>query len=71
MRLIPVCTTDGPVWGPKEIIKAEFDAFNERFDCNNVGEVEEYMGCKISKEDDGASFKITQLVPIQSLEDEF
>eukprot|EP00957_Ditylum_brightwellii_P210903 15365538-Ditylum_brightwellii.AAC.1 len=28
---------DCMVWGPKNIIQAELDAFNERFDCNDMG----------------------------------
>jgi len=40
-----------------------------RFDCNNVGLLNEYVGCKIQWDDD--SIRFTQPVLLQSFEDEF
>eukprot|EP00957_Ditylum_brightwellii_P085135 6472982-Ditylum_brightwellii.AAC.1 len=59
------------VWGPEGIVKAKSDAFNERFDCDDGGEVTEYVGCKIEREDGGNSFKFTQTVLVQSYEHEY
>ena len=38
---------DCMVWGPQEIIEKESKDFTSRFDCDEVGEVKEYVGCKI------------------------
>ena len=43
--------------------------FMERFDCDDVGEVNEYVGCKI--EQGNGYFKFTQPVMLQSFDDEF
>ena len=41
----------------------------QRFDCDNVGEVNKYVGCKIER---GNGFiKFTQPVMIQSFDDKF
>ena len=39
------------------------------FDCDNVGELKEYVGCKV--ENSGKRIKLTQPVLMQSYEDEF
>ena len=39
------------------------------FDCDDIGDMDEYVGCKIEKRD--GSFKFTQPVMVQSFEDEF
>jgi hypothetical protein len=41
----------------------------ERFDCDEVGELTEYIGCKIDR--DEGFMKLTQPVLLQSFEDEF
>ena len=41
------------------------------FDCEDVGELKEYVGCKIDINNYNQSLKITQPVLIQSFEDEF
>ena len=59
--------------GPKaEVMKAKAAMMN-RFDCDGVGELEEYVGCKVeqSAHENGAMIKITQPVLIQSFVDEF
>eukprot|EP00957_Ditylum_brightwellii_P156265 11893730-Ditylum_brightwellii.AAC.1 len=62
---------DCMVWRPKEIMKEDFDKSNKYSDCDDVGEVKEYVGCKIQKEDGGKSFKFTQPVLMKSFADEF
>ena len=51
------------------LMEEEKDAFKERFDCDDNGEIREYVGCKIELVDGG--IKMTHPVVIQSLEDEF
>ena len=38
---------DCMVWGPQEVIGKESKEFTSRFDCDEVGEVKEYVGCKV------------------------
>jgi hypothetical protein len=40
-----------------------------RFECDDLGELNEYVGCKIDRNEDYVKF--TQPVLIQSYEDEF
>ena len=62
---------DCMVWGPKEIVSKENEEFLKRFDCDDVGDVKEYVGCKLERDDEERSFKFTQPVLLQSFEDEF
>ena len=43
----------------------------DRFDCDNVGDVMEYVGCKIDRNESDGSMKFTQPVMLQSFGDEF
>ena len=43
----------------------------KRFKCDDVGEVKEYIGCKLEKNEEERSFKFIQLVLLQSLSNEF
>jgi hypothetical protein len=43
----------------------------DRFDCDEVGNMEEYVGCKLERNYEDRSMKITQPVMLQSFEDEF
>ena len=43
----------------------------DRFDCDEVGEMKEYVGCKIDHNFDERWIKITQPVLLQSFQDEF
>ena len=57
--------------GPSiEVMKAKKDMMN-LFDCEDVGEFNEYVGCKIDKDSDQKKIKFTQPVLIQSFYDEF
>ena len=40
-----------------------------RFDCEDGGELREYVGCKLDRK--GDTLKITQPILVQSLKDEF
>lgn len=43
----------------------------KRFDCDDIGELKEYVGCKIYHDREKRTLKITQPVLLQSLRDEF
>eukprot|EP00957_Ditylum_brightwellii_P123805 9437578-Ditylum_brightwellii.AAC.2 len=46
----------------------------KHFECEDLGEMTEYVGCKVNRDNtDGVcgSLRFTQLVMIQSFEDEF
>ena len=60
---------DCMIWGNKQIIYKEKEQFMERFDCDDVGELKEYVGCKIERTEN--SIRFTQPVLIQSFSDEF
>ena len=42
---------------------------NQLFECDNIDDMEEYVGCKIDK--DEGSIKFTQPIMLQSFKDEF
>jgi hypothetical protein len=57
------------VCGKKEaVLEAKADLMS-RFDCDEVGELKEYIGCKVDRGD--GFLKLTQPVLLQSFEDEF
>ena len=56
-------------WGPKNVVQKENQDFMDCFDCNDVGEVKEYVGCKIKQVN--GYLKFTQPVMLQSFEDKF
>ena len=58
-------------WGEKSVVLKENEEFMQRFDCDNVGEVREYVGCKIDRDTQDGSMKFTQPVMLQSFKDEF
>ena len=62
---------DCMIWGHKDIVPKENEEFMSRFDCDDVGEVKEYVGCKIDRNEKERSIKFTQPVMIQSFKDEF
>ena len=59
------------VWGPEELAKVSKKEFMRRFECDDVGDVDEYVGCKIVRDYDENSFKFTQPVMLQSFKDEY
>ena len=62
---------DCMVWGPKEQMLIEKQEFMRRFDCDDVGPLEEYVGCKIERNREEHSIKFTQPVLLQSFTDEY
>ena len=62
---------DCMIWGPKKLVAQENAEFQRRFECDDVGEVKEYVGCKIDRNARERSIKITQPVLLQSFMDEF
>jgi hypothetical protein len=59
------------VAGKKNGVYEAKAAMMDRFDCDDIGELKEYIGCKIDYDKEEGSMKITQPVMIQSFEDEF
>jgi hypothetical protein len=57
------------VAGDKRTVEAAKEQMRSRFECDDLGELNEYVGCKIARDED--SVKFTQPVLIQSYEDEF
>ena len=52
------------------VVKAKDDML-KRFDCDDIGEVNEYLGCKIDINKEEGSLRMTQPVLLQSYSDEF
>ena len=52
------------------VLKAK-DELMTHFECEDVGELKEYVGCKIEYDPDKRKLKMTQPVLLQSLQDEF
>lgn len=61
---------DNLIVGSKEAVAATKKDLMDRFDCEDCGDLDEYVGCKIDRIDDGA-IKFTQPVILQSFDDEF
>ena len=57
------------VAGNKQGVKAAKEQMKARFDCDDIGELTEYVGCKVECTEDYVKF--TQPVLLQSFEDEF
>eukprot|EP00957_Ditylum_brightwellii_P034962 2649868-Ditylum_brightwellii.AAC.1 len=60
---------DGMVWGSRTEVPKESSKFTGRFDCDDVGEGKEYMGCKINMDKKERSITFTKPVLLQSFED--
>ena len=60
---------DNLIVGSKEAVLEAKKDMMERFECDDCGEIQEYVGCKIDR--DGRELKFTQPVLLQSFEDEF
>jgi hypothetical protein len=57
--------------GNKNAVMAAKREMLKRFDCDEVGELKEYIGCKIEHNKEKRFMKLTQPVLLQSFEDEF
>jgi len=60
---------DNLIVGSKAAVLEARKDMMDRFECEDCGEIEEYVGCKIVK--DGRELKFTQPVLLQSYSDEF
>lgn len=58
-------------WGLKSEVPRKNEEFMQRFGCDDVGDVKEYVGCKIDRDEKYNSIKFTQPVTLQSFDDEF
>lgn len=57
--------------GPKDDVIKNKENFKTHFECDDVGWLEEYAGCKIDINREERKLKFTQPVLIQSFTDEF
>ena len=58
-------------FGVKEGVSKCIYELKRRFDTDDVGELDEYVGCKINHDKEKRSIRFTQPVMIQSFQDEF
>jgi hypothetical protein len=59
------------VCGNKQSVMEAKDMMGKIFDCKDVGEMNEYVGCKIERDLEAPSLRMTQPFLLQSFEDEF
>ena len=59
------------VCGKKEGVDKAKKLFKGQFDCDEVGELKEYIGCKVDIDRSKRCMKLTQPVLLQSYKDEF
>jgi Reverse transcriptase (RNA-dependent DNA polymerase). len=57
--------------GAKEDVDQAIQDMKDRFDCDEVDDLSEYIGCKLEHNKEERSIKFTQPVLLQSFEDEF
>jgi hypothetical protein len=57
--------------GNKDGVKKAKQQMVDRFDCDIIGNMDEYVGCKLVRDYENRSLKITQPVLLQSFTDEF
>ena len=62
---------DCMVWGARDNIDKAADDFARHFDSDDVGELNEYVGCKVDHDVEGRTIKFTQPVLLRSFKDEF
>ena len=53
--------------GHQDCVKLAKEQMKQCFDCDNVGELKEYVGCKIERTD--STIRLMQPVLLQSIED--
>ena len=59
------------VCGTRKAVDIAKSQMKGNFSCDEIGELKEYVGCKINHNKEERAMKITQPVMIQSFEDEF
>ena len=57
--------------GPREEVLENKEQVKKYFECDDIGFLEEYVGCKVERNVNEGSVKFTQPVLLQSFEDEF
>ena len=57
--------------GKRADVKQAVTEMQDQFECEHMGEMTEYLGCKIDHDKQNRTIKFTQPVMIQSFEDEF
>jgi hypothetical protein len=57
--------------GHKNEVSRYHAVMNSYFDCDNIGDLKEYVGCKIDKQERGNHLLITQTGIVRSFIDEF
>ena len=57
--------------GQKQVVMNETKKLSDRFDVDDVGRLEEYVGCKIEWDHEKGTMRFTQPVLLQSFEDDF
>lgn len=58
-------------FGPEKDVLKNKEEFQEQFECDDVGWMNEYVGCKVNVDREKNTMKITQPVLLQSFKDEF
>ena len=58
-------------WGNKKDVLKGREALKQHFDLNEVGELKEYVGCKVEYNKVNGQMKLTQPVLVQSFADKF
>jgi len=62
---------DCMICGTPEAVKIAKKQMMEHFECEEIGEMKEYIGCKIERNKEEGWMKLTQPVLMQSYKDEF
>ena len=57
--------------GPTVEVRKAREEMLSLFECDDVGEVKEYLGCKVERNQEKGEVRLTQPVILQSFEDEF
>src|SRR5688572_6811902 len=57
--------------GKVEAVEHSKDKMMKLFDCDDIGDLQEYVGCKVEHDKEKKVMKLTQPVMIQSFQDEF
>ena len=59
------------ICGCHDLVKKAKIAMMKEFECDDLGELKEYKGCKVEDNKNEGWIKLTQQVLVQSLKDEF
>eukprot|EP00957_Ditylum_brightwellii_P008239 623296-Ditylum_brightwellii.AAC.1 len=59
------------VAGLGELVKGAKKEMMSQFECNKLGEMDEYVGCKVERDLEARTIRLTQPVLLQSYTDEF